>query len=470
LVRTILPALALTIICAVIVATTAIAAPVPAVGCMDSDFMGESAFLSLQPGDSGSFFVTFMNTGTCSWIKGTSSQVDLAQGLPLGSPSPNSCWGVGWLSATAYATTTQAVVAPGGLASFTFGLKAPPNVPPGTYRFDGDLVVSATGQPIHPVGYYQQVTVPLASQGTIGGKVTALATGAGVANTNVEAFDSIALGNGVPMILTAQLTDACGYYTLKLPAGTYRTGYIPPSGANVYFQYYKNALTVYAGNDLTVGTTGHTLADVALSPIRTISGKALAASGAGVPGVFVLLRDPNASCPSIPGGCGNFTGAMTDPTGAYSLQVPIGRFTLLFLPTSGSSHAIEIYRNKDDWISADQVDTTAGSQSGIDLTFRGAISGRVTTPAGSPQPYFTVQVNQAIGASCSLLRALSTDANGYYAVPFGVPSPAPLNLKVQFIPSATAAPKWWNNKADCSTADVIPWTGVDVTGVNAILP
>jgi len=64
----------------------------------------------------------------------------------------------GWLSTTRYATTTQATVAPGSLATFAYNIKAPANAT-GTHRFNGDLVLASSGARIHPEGYYQDATV-----------------------------------------------------------------------------------------------------------------------------------------------------------------------------------------------------------------------------------------------------------------------------------------------------------------------
>src|SRR5438034_778073 len=44
----------------------------------DSAYQFESAFLSLNSGDTGTFSVFFANTGTTAWVTGTASQVNLA--------------------------------------------------------------------------------------------------------------------------------------------------------------------------------------------------------------------------------------------------------------------------------------------------------------------------------------------------------------------------------------------------------
>jgi len=141
-------------------------APTPALAVTgyDSAYSGESAFVNIQPGETQSFQVFFSNTGTLTWTKGGDTQVDLAACLadkvtcPAQDPA-DSTWNSGWLSATRYATTTQATVAPGTIATFGYSIKAPSNATAGTNRFNGDLVVSSSGARIHPEGYYQDATI-----------------------------------------------------------------------------------------------------------------------------------------------------------------------------------------------------------------------------------------------------------------------------------------------------------------------
>jgi hypothetical protein len=137
--------------------------PAVAVTGYDSSYNSESAFVTIVPGETKSFQVFFVNTGTVTWIKGSSSQVDLATCLENkttcnAQDASEASWNSGWLSAVRYATTTQATVAPGSVATFAYNIKAPSDAT-GTHRFNGDLVLAATGDRIHPEGYYQDATV-----------------------------------------------------------------------------------------------------------------------------------------------------------------------------------------------------------------------------------------------------------------------------------------------------------------------
>ena len=141
-------------------------APTPALAVTgyDSAYSGESAFVTISPGETQSFQVFFSNTGTLTWTKGGETQVDLAACLAdkvtCNAQDPSdSTWNSGWLSAVRYATTTQASVAPGSIATFSYNIKAPSNATASTHRFNGDLVVASSGARIHPEGYYQDATI-----------------------------------------------------------------------------------------------------------------------------------------------------------------------------------------------------------------------------------------------------------------------------------------------------------------------
>ncbi len=134
--------------------------PAAAVEGYDSKYFGESAFVFLSPGQSNQFAVGFINTGSVGWLKGSTSQVNLAQCCPINASSPYSAWAVNWASNIAYATTTTDYAGPGQIGWFVYTVKAPSTATAGDYRFDGDLVLAATGEAIHREGYFQIATVP----------------------------------------------------------------------------------------------------------------------------------------------------------------------------------------------------------------------------------------------------------------------------------------------------------------------
>jgi len=157
----------ITAITAVALALSLAASAAPANAAVpgyDSAYAGESAFLTLAPGQSGTFTVFFANTGTTSWVRGTASQVDLAACLENkttcnAQDASEAPFNSGWLSATRYATHTQTTVAPGQIGTFTYNVTVPATAAAGTYRFNGALVLASTGADIHNEGYYQDVTI-----------------------------------------------------------------------------------------------------------------------------------------------------------------------------------------------------------------------------------------------------------------------------------------------------------------------
>src|SRR5687767_7950951 len=130
----------------------------------DSAYAGESAFLNLNQGQTGTFTVFFANTGSTSWVRGTTTQVDLAACLEdkvtcNAQDATEAPFNSGWLSTVRYTTQTQTTVAPGQIGTFTYNVAVPATQAAGTYRFNGALVLASTGADIRNEGYYQDVTV-----------------------------------------------------------------------------------------------------------------------------------------------------------------------------------------------------------------------------------------------------------------------------------------------------------------------
>jgi len=171
------------------------AGPAAAVAGYSSTYAGESAFLTLSAGSTGSFTVFFLNAGTATWTKGGATQVDLAacredKVTCDAQDTSEAAFNSGWLSATRYAAHTQTSVSPGEIATFTYSVKAPTTATAGTYRFNGALVLASTGADIRNEGYYQEATVTTAvaaatlttispADGSIEGGDTVTLTGTG---------------------------------------------------------------------------------------------------------------------------------------------------------------------------------------------------------------------------------------------------------------------------------------------------
>ena len=230
-----------------------------AVAGYDSAYAGESAFLSLTPGQSGSFTVFFANTGTTSWTKGSASQVDLAACLDdkvtcNSQDATEAPFNSGWLSATRYATHSQTTVAPGGIGTFTYNVAVPAGTAAGTYRFNGALVLSATGADIRNEGYYQDVTVPAAPPAA----ATGIVVNPQAADTNTVSEGTTTNANRGAHTYTVTLTGVTACVDLQL----IRSGdYTPATGV-----FRDNELdsggTVIGNNQADLRTVGTAVFEV----------------------------------------------------------------------------------------------------------------------------------------------------------------------------------------------------------------
>jgi glucose/arabinose dehydrogenase len=106
----------------------------PALGApgFHSAWVDQSPWPTLRPGAAISYTIHFRNTGTETWQRGVARrQVNLGTSGDS-TVAADAGMAVGWLSANRVATTSEAVVAPNAIATFTFVLRAPST--PGTYR------------------------------------------------------------------------------------------------------------------------------------------------------------------------------------------------------------------------------------------------------------------------------------------------------------------------------------------------
>jgi len=114
--------------------------PVTTVVDYHSRWVSQSAYPTLRVGQtSGQLSISFSNAGSMSWTRGT-----LGQEARLAVNQDNAQWaalGVNWLSANRVAAQTEATVNPGGVATFTFQVRAPST--PGLYAIHLRPVIDA---------------------------------------------------------------------------------------------------------------------------------------------------------------------------------------------------------------------------------------------------------------------------------------------------------------------------------------
>jgi uncharacterized protein YkwD len=114
--------------------------PVTTVVDYHSRWVSQSAYPTLGVGQiSGPLTISFSNAGSMSWTRGV-----LGQEARLAVNQDNAQWaalGVNWLSANRVAAQTEATVNPGGVATFTFQVRAPST--PGLYAIHLRPVIDA---------------------------------------------------------------------------------------------------------------------------------------------------------------------------------------------------------------------------------------------------------------------------------------------------------------------------------------
>ena len=316
-----------------------------AVAGYDSAYAGESAFLNLQPGQSGTFTVFFANTGSTSWVRGSGSQVDLAACLENkttcnAQDATEAPFNSGWLSATRYTTQTQTTVAPGQIGTFTYNVAVPAGQAAGNYRFNGALVLASTGADIRNEGYYQDVTVsgPTAgaasitsitpTTGSTAGGTTVTITGSGFVctpQTPTVTFD------------TSQGTvTSCGATTITATSPAHAAGAVNLTVTNagaaasnaVTYVYADTTRPVYssvtvAGNVATVTFTEAVCRTVAFAAgdwTATINGNPDVVTG-----------------DSIPACNATFSNGVTTANVFLTTTAPNGSFVAVTLETAGGA-------------------------------------------------------------------------------------------------------------------------------------
>jgi len=122
-----------------------------------SAWVSQSPYPTLQAGQvSAPLSIVFRNTGTQAWTKGV-----LGREARLGINQDDAQWAslaVNWLSANRVAAQTEASVAPGSTATFTFQVRAPQN--PGTYSLHLRPVIDGTTW-MEDQGVFLTITVTL---------------------------------------------------------------------------------------------------------------------------------------------------------------------------------------------------------------------------------------------------------------------------------------------------------------------
>jgi len=213
--------------------------------------------------------------------------------------------------------------------------------------------------------------------------------------------------NGGPGGQGAQ-TDAGGYYTLTVEAGTYRVGARASGYATEFysetFRWDQATPVQVKGNAFVSGI------DFYLEPGGAITGTVMDASGTvPITNAWVQASPANGE----PWGLGT---SEIDSSGAYTIEgVPAGQYKV---EARAPGYVREYYRDKDDWSIADVITVAVGATTGnVNFTLGkergGEVFGRVVLPNGAPVPYAWVSADSF---DHLLHKGESADENGYFRI------------------------------------------------------
>jgi len=159
--------------------------------------------------------------------------------------------------------------------------------------------------------------------------------------------------------------------------------------------------------------------------------------------------------------------ATTNASGAYTISVPAGNYTLRFTPPAGSMHVAEYWNDKTrgsaDLLTVESFVPVTGLATTLSLA--NSIAGNVKGIANSNVVSAVVSLYTVNG---DFVASAMTDDSGNYVL-VGL---AAGNYKLRFGPPIGTGyiAEWWDNKSSLALADTVTVSGgVAATGKNAVL-
>jgi hypothetical protein len=285
--------------------------------------------------------------------------------------------------------------------------------------------------------------------GNISGRVTNTA-GDSLENVEVAVYDAVTRES-----VSHGYTDASGYYIVEeLPVGGYKVKTYNWEG---YVDLYYDSKTDWNSADIVNVSESDTTKNIDFSLYvgGKIKGYVYGAKGP-LEDIGLMAFSPSGEW---------INGSYTDALGSYTIDgVPTGDCRLFASPEYDDTiHAFEWYNDKDDWSSADLVSVMApDSVMGKDFTLEmgGFISGNVYEAKG-PIEGAKVSAHIYISPWFGWVEYWYIDAtgpNGSYEL---------VNLRTGNYKAVASKSgyetRWWNDKPDSGTANLVPVTMPNVT-------
>lgn len=272
---------------------------------------------------------------------------------------------------------------------------------------------------------------------------------------------------------------AAGEYRIEnLAPGAYRMRFYDWYGTGLRDEFYNNAYTIDAADDVVVVSAGETTADISLGPVEwgSLAGMITdAVTHAPTYDVSVLLYEPD----PISGEWWWEWGSGSMSLGDWQAQVPVGEYKVEFSDWYG--RYISQWYGGTDMDSADLVTVAPlHTTSGIDAAMvkAGHITGTITGPGGVPLEGIRPNLHYTDGNEANdTADQLLSDENGHYDV--GGLRPGTYRLVftdyngayTQEAYNNISAPGMWSWQAATlpGAADIVVGAGATVSGINAEL-
>ncbi len=299
---------------------------------------------------------------------------------------------------------------------------------------------------------------------TIGGTVTAAASGSPLADISVNAYLG-GPGSACCVWITGARTDASGAYSLLVPNGTYRLRFFVVSGSYVS-EWWSGARRFNLATDVVVNGANVAARDAALSTGFRLSGTVTDQNGAVLKDVAVNAYTGGAAAVC----CTWVAGNVTNDAGQFGTVVPNGTYRLQFYPLF-SNHLAEWWNDMPRFDMATDIVVNGADVSGKDAVlatgFR--ISGTVSDAATPSTKLEGISVSAFLAGPgavcCTWFTGTSTNGLGQYSL-LGPPGTYRLHF---FSHSGSYIHRWWPSARRFELATDVVVSAADVIGKDAAL-